>query len=91
MVEIAIIGNGSHGRMLKAIFKDQADFFMPDNLPDEMFVCIGIGNVPEIGKSDLKRGVSCLNNTTAGWSVFVTQLRLFWVKLIQPAKSCRQR
>lgn len=54
MVEIAIIGNGSHGRMLKAIFKDQADFFMPDDLPDNLFVCIGIGNVPEIGKSDLK-------------------------------------
>ena len=54
MVEIAIIGNGGHGRMLKAIFKDQADFFMPDDLPDNLLVCIGVGNVPEIGKSDLK-------------------------------------
>jgi len=53
MVEIAIIGNGGHGRMLKAILKDQADFFMPDDLPDKMFICIGIGNVPEIGNSGL--------------------------------------
>ena len=54
MVEIAIIGNGGHGRMLKAIFKDQADFFMPDELPDGLFVCIGIGNIPQIGNSGLQ-------------------------------------
>lgn len=54
MVKIAILGNGSHGRMLKSMLGDQADFFTPDDLPDDLFVCIGVGNVPEIGKSDLK-------------------------------------
>lgn len=53
MVEIAIIGNGSHGLMLKAIFKDQAEFFTPDKLPSKIFICIGVGNAPKIGNSDL--------------------------------------
>ena len=53
-VAVAIIGSGSHAKLLQNFFDGKAILCAPSAVPKDTFVCIGIGNVPEVGKSDLK-------------------------------------
>jgi len=50
----AIIGSGSHAKLLRTAFSDGTVFCSDSSVPEDMYVCIGVGNVPQTGKSDLK-------------------------------------
>lgn len=56
-VGVAIIGTGGHARVIQDVLMQRdGHLYTPyhsDDVPDGMFVCLGVGNKPKIGDSGL--------------------------------------